>query len=438
MKKVGWPGVLFILLVTVMAGCQNEEVDNETKEIGEDVLEEPVTITVMGEVMLLEDDVLAEFFKPVTDKYPNVSFEKTSHSLEDMVAAGQVPDMIITSNPNLYNHVEGETASDMSEFFASQNLDLSRFNPAIVADLEQQAEIFDTPDAIYAMPLSLNYGVLIYNKDIFDLFGVDYPEADLTWDNVIELTRKVTGTRDGVDYLGVDPRWIHALFRAHSLSYVDDNGDVDMMTDDFKEVIDVYAQVYSIPGMVGQNEENYGYGGMGAFMEERRLAMIPVWVTEVTENIPTMEEVGLNWDITSFPSFVSTPGLGRNVDYHAIVVPETAKNREAALHVAAEMVTDDAQRYLSEEVNRVTVLDNSDIRESYAAGSNAYEGKHLQDIFTVDPSPDRKPSPFNQELDEIMMDLRKKLAVENKDVNTILREAQEEAETLVKEFKKNQ
>ncbi|GIN72284.1 sugar ABC transporter substrate-binding protein [Bacillus sp. J14TS2] len=438
MKKVGWLGVLFILLVTVsMAGCQNEEVGNETKEIGKDVLEEPVTITIMGSAMMVDDDMIDEFFKPIIDKYPNVSLKATSDSIEDMVAAGKVPDMIITSNPSLYDNIEKELAGDMSEFFESQNIDLSRFNPAIVEDLAQHGEVFDTPDAIYAMPLSLNYGVLMYNKDIFDTFGVDYPEAGITWDDVIDLARKTTGMRDGIEYIGLDPGWIHELFRAHSLSYVDDNGQVDLMTDGFKEVMDVFDQAYSIPGMIGQNEENYGYGGMGIFIEERRLAMFPAWVTMVTENIPLMEESGLNWDITSFPTFTGTPEFGRNIDYHAIIIPETAENREAALHVAAEMVTEEAQLYLSKEVNRVTVLDNPEIRESYATGSNAYEGKHLQDIFTVDPSLDRKPSPYNQELDELMMDLRRKLAVENKDVNTILREAQEEAETLAKEFEKN-
>ncbi|MFS0614421.1 ABC transporter substrate-binding protein [Lederbergia ruris] len=443
MKKVVWLGALLILLVAVpMAGCKNvDDAKGDGKETmgkGEGVLDEPVTITIMGFAMMVDDDIIDEFFKPITDKYPNVSLKATSDSIEDMVAAGKVPDMIITSNPGLYDNIENELASDLSEFFDRQNIDISRFNPAIVEDLEKHAEVFDTPGAIYAMPLSLNYGVLIYNKDIFDTFGVNYPEAGITWDDVIELARKTTGTRNGVEYIGLDPGWIHELFRAHSLSYVDDNGQVDLMTDGFKEVMDVFSQAYSIPGMIGENEENYGYGGMGIFIEERRLAMFPAWVTMVTENIPLMEESGLNWDITSFPTFTSTPEFGRNIDYHAMIIPETAENREAALQIAAEMVSDEAQLYLSEKVNRVTVLDNTEIRESYATGSNAYDGKHLQDIFEVEPSLDRKPTPYNQELDELMMELRRKLAVENNDVNTVLREAQEKAETLVKEFKKKQ
>ncbi|MCJ7843018.1 extracellular solute-binding protein [Lederbergia sp. NSJ-179] len=449
MKKLVWWGSLVLLLtLSLLVGCQNKNsaesdggsTKNEATENSENVLDGPVTITIYNQTMgLIDDDLVTELFKPVTDKYPDVSFELLKDvNLEDMVAAGEVPDIITTSNPMLYDLIDMELAGDMSKFLDRQNFDWGRINPAIIDDLKQQSETFDTPDAIYGMPISLNYGLLVYNKEIFDLFGVDYPEAGLTWDEVIDLARQVTGTRDGVDYIGFDPGWIHEALRAHSLSYIDDNGEVDLTTDGFKEVLSVFDQAYNIPGMIGENEENYGYGGITKFIEERRLAMFPYWVIPLTSRIPVMEETGVEWDITTFPAFSSTPDLGRNVDYHAFVIPETAKNREAALQIAVEMMSDEAQTYLSEQVNRVTVLDNEDIRESYAAGSDMYEGKHLQEIFSIDPSPDRKPSPYNSELDEMMKEVRKKLALENKDVNTVLREAQEEANKVVKDIQATQ
>ncbi|GIN74286.1 hypothetical protein J14TS2_47610 [Bacillus sp. J14TS2] len=441
---VRWRHLAILLTLILLVGCQNKagtesdagSTGNEASKTNENVLEEPVTITIYNEAMgLIDDDLVAEMFKPVTDKYPDVSFELLKNAnLDDMVAAGEVPDIITTSNPGLYDRIDLELAGDMSEFLDRQDFDWGRINPAIVQDLKQQAEVFDTPDAIYGMPISLNYGLMVYNKEIFDMFGVDYPEPGMTWDEVINLARQVTGNRDGVDYIGFDPGWVHEALRAHSLSYVDDNGEVDMMTDGFKEVFDVFEQAYSIPGLIGENEENYGYGGINKFIEERRLAMFPYWVIPYTSRIPAMEEAGLDWDVTTFPSFSSTPDLGRNTDYHLFAVPETAENREAAIQVAVEMVSEEAQSYLSEQVNRVTVLEDDDIRESYAAGSNLYEGKHLQDIFSIDPSPDRKPAPYNSELDELMKDVRKKLALENKDVNTVLREAQEEANKLVNDM----
>ncbi len=52
----------------------------------------------------------------------------------------------------------------------------------------------------------------------------------------------------------------------------------------------------------------------------------------------------------------------------------------------------------------------------------------------LEPSLDRKPGPYNNEIDEMMKGVREEIALENKDVNTVLREAQEEASQLVKDL----
>ena len=47
------------------------------------------------------------------------------------------------------------------------------------------------------------YG-LFYNKEVFDLFGVPYPTDNMTWDDIIDLAKKTTGTRDGNQYVGLE------------------------------------------------------------------------------------------------------------------------------------------------------------------------------------------------------------------------------------------
>lgn len=160
---VRWKYLAILLTLILLVGCQNKagtesdagSTENEASETNENVLEKPVTITIYNEAMgLIDDDLVAEMFKPVTDKYPDVSFELLKNAnLDDMVAAGEVPDIITTSNPGLYDRIDLELAGDMSEFLDRQDFDWERINPAIVKDLKQQAEVFDTPDAIYGMPI---------------------------------------------------------------------------------------------------------------------------------------------------------------------------------------------------------------------------------------------------------------------------------------------
>ena len=44
----------------------------------------------------------------------------------------------------------------------------------------------------YGVPLSVQVRILFYNKNIFDRFGVPYPQAPLTWREFIEIAKRVT------------------------------------------------------------------------------------------------------------------------------------------------------------------------------------------------------------------------------------------------------
>ena len=60
--------------------------------------------------------------------------------------------------------------------------------------------------------LSVQARVLFYNKNIFDRFGVPYPQAPLTWREFIEIAKKVT-------YVSDNP--YDSIYGIVKLSYVD-------------------------------------------------------------------------------------------------------------------------------------------------------------------------------------------------------------------------
>lgn len=445
---------LFLLL---LVACQGEEVqnpvdengsnteqNNTTEQGGEDaeeeessILNEPVTLTLWNRAMgIINNEVAEQMFKPVLDKYPNVTIEVLENvNIEEMIATGEVPDLIATSNYYLLDHMLMELAGDVSEFLERDGFSLDALNPAIVENLEVFAEINGTPGAVLGIPVSMNQGVLAYNKDIFDAFGVPYPEPGMTWEEVIELSRQVTGHMGGTDYIGFSPGGVQTISRALSLDVVDENDEANIHTPEYQMIFEWLEELYNIPGVV--NGETYNYN-FNFFMEERRLAMIPYWIAAFTSRIPLMEETGLNWGITSFPTTSDNPGLGREIDYHLFVIPETAKNREAAIKVASELMTEEAQIYLGREVLRLTVLDNDEVRKAYGEGSGLYEQEELEAVFSVQPSPTPRPTIYDREIYGILGEAQRKLAVEKMDVQTVLREAQEEATTKVREMRDTQ
>lgn len=44
----------------------------------------------------------------------------------------------------------------------------------------------------YSYPATIDVAIIIYNKAIFDRCGIPYPKTDLTWDEYIDLSRKLT------------------------------------------------------------------------------------------------------------------------------------------------------------------------------------------------------------------------------------------------------
>src|SRR5699024_5763762 len=107
--------------------------------------------------------------------------------------------ILFVGNPSsLATYEEHEVTMDMSELIEKHDFDLDRIEPSLL----EESRMFGDGE-LYTLPYTRGATVLHYNKDIFDLFGVDYPTDDMTWDEVIELASKVTGEKNGVEYYGL-------------------------------------------------------------------------------------------------------------------------------------------------------------------------------------------------------------------------------------------
>lgn len=56
---------------------------------------------------------------------------------------------------------------------------------------------FTYDDKVYAIPRDYNSIVLFYNKDLFDKAGIEYPSDDMTWDEAVEIGKKLTLDANG-------------------------------------------------------------------------------------------------------------------------------------------------------------------------------------------------------------------------------------------------
>jgi multiple sugar transport system substrate-binding protein len=201
-------------------------------------------------------------------------------------------------------------------------------------------------------------------------------------------------------------------------------------------VFNLLKEFYAIPGYIQNGKHTHS---TDVFFKEQRMAMYPNWVAAISSfftNAGTKD--AFKWDLTAHPGFSDRKGLGKEVDYHMIVVNKSSKNLEAAHYVVKEMVTKEVQTILS-RAGRISVLKDESIRSQYGADSDVYKGKDLQSIFKVTPSPLPPASKFDAKINSILInEAAKAVAIDGVDVNTALRNAEEKAnkEVIIPELGK--
>ena len=172
--------------------------------------------------------IIAEFERLNPDI--KVAFEPTTHADHESVliiklAAGTAPDAIsfageicrwsrwadIGKLMELDDIIEEDSSFDIDDFFPKM-IDMAKYDGTKVGQ-----------GPIYGIPASTAVWILHYNKEMFDKYGVSYPDDSWDWDRLVEETLKLNEDRDGDDVLDQygfyieniwDTRFIDMMMRA--------------------------------------------------------------------------------------------------------------------------------------------------------------------------------------------------------------------------------
>ena len=114
--------------------------------------------------------------------------------LEAGASGGELPDVFWMHINEAQKYMEAEMLLNLNEYIeADDAIDLDNYYEGIV-------NIYRNNDVQYALPKDHDTIALIYNKAIFDKYGVDYPTDDWNWDDYCAAARAITeaGKEDGV------------------------------------------------------------------------------------------------------------------------------------------------------------------------------------------------------------------------------------------------
>jgi multiple sugar transport system substrate-binding protein len=436
---------LVFALSAVIAGCgsgaasgDQPQGDGSAKDQPGKVVEntDPVTLTLFVNNVITDDDMQRQLLDPLKKKYPYITVtpivNKDGSRINDLLTAGTPPDLF-----NIYVGAVGvlqqaDLLEDITPLAKKDNIDLSRFQPVVMDSIKAAAG----NGALFGLPRLMNTVGLFYNKDIFDKFGVAYPTDGMTWDQTIELAKKVSRSDSGINYLGFASDALNRPGFSLSLAPVDGKTNkATLSSADWRRVMELNRAIYSIPGNIPDPPGSVNGGGLNQFNKNQNLAMLGTVGNQMNQ-IKAASANGLNWDVAQYPSFPDKMNIGGMVDVHIIGISKTSKHKDAAIKVVEIMTSDESQLSLARDSSQASPLTNPEMVKQFGTGDPFLKGKNIQALFKSKPAPSPQFSIYTNDVNKVLVPFYVDYVLGNKDLNTTIREAEDAINKKVEELSK--
>ena len=162
-------------------------------ETGQQTAEEPVTSTDCNfNASGGNEETLQKMYEAFHEEHPNITVEIETIAMDDYftqmqtrVAGGTAPDCYELNIENFASYANKGVLAEIS------GVDLSRLD-------ETALSAFNVDGKQYGLPGNFSNVVLVYNKDLFDQAGIDYPTADWTQDDVQTAAEAIRALGDDI------------------------------------------------------------------------------------------------------------------------------------------------------------------------------------------------------------------------------------------------
>lgn len=390
---------------------------------------DPVKVTIYQQGAGITDEefklLIAE---PVKKKYPYITVELVradkDKTPQNLVASGTLPDIVFTESIGLNTFKDLKAIQDLTGLLKERNFDLNRFEPYVIDTLKA----FGEKGEFYGIPFSVNFSATFYNKDIFDKFGVPYVKDGQTWEELTELAKKLTRVDSGVQYYGFYPGGLNLILGQSALELFDTKTQKASMTGDgWGRVFQTYKAVWDIPGnqVVGNN--------ITVFQKDRTIAMMADFGARLGE-LEALHNQGtpMNWDLTTFPVWKENPKAVAETQVHMLLLSSTSKNKDAAFKVFEVVTANESQLEMNKRGRKSTLKDPK-MKESFGANMNSIKGKNVNAVYFGTPAVTRLTNKYaiitrgeaNTAINKVVKD--------GLDINTVLRQAEEDANKKIME-----
>ncbi len=340
MKKMKVVVVALLVVNIMVSSCAGETQQTSQENGTEDNMEASTESTLDstdGEAKDVEivfmnysssganEEVLGQMVEAFEAKNPSIKVDVRTYGFEDYfqqlatsIAGGMTPDVFELNIENFRAYASKGVLAKID------GIDTSNIHPTTL-------EAFAIDGQQYGLPTKFSNIVMIYNKDLFDQAGVDYPTDEWTWEEELQAATKIRAMGD--NYFGVyRPIQTWEFYKT-----VVQNGGSMMNEDQTEFTLNSPENVEALQMMIDRvNTYNVTpnmdqMGGMGDWdlFKSGRLGML---VTGIWAFSDFKDSIDFNWDI------VIEPGIKQKATHFfsdAIVVSENTDKKAAAIEFAS-------------------------------------------------------------------------------------------------------
>ncbi|CAG7636609.1 hypothetical protein PAESOLCIP111_03766 [Paenibacillus solanacearum] len=388
----------------------------------------PVTLNIFNtrpEVSSNWEQLLVE---PLKKKYPHITIQEVKGKLNEVIASGTAIDAYITAEVDLGDYIQAGYTDNIEPYMQAHKMDSNRFDPVVIQTIRGRSA---GSKELFGLPFYLQFTALYYNKDIFNAAGVPYPKDGMTWEEAVELGRKVSFSRDGVQYLGIRTDQVGRLAAPFGLMPVDTATDrASVNNEQFKRVFELSQQIFALPGNRPANAKEVNTNPTNKFTKDKVLAMY-----HSVNRFSTLKSSDVNWDLAQAPFYPDRPNIGSVVDAFMIGIAKTSAHKSDAFKVIEVFTSDEVQLYAARALGYVSPLVHPKLQEQYGAELGFLQGKHLQAVFKSKNLPNAPLSVYHTAAQTILFEEHGKYIMGQMDANTALRTIDEKINQKIAELK---
>ncbi|WP_127580343.1 extracellular solute-binding protein [Paenibacillus koleovorans] len=429
MKKMWMVVLSSIMVFTLLAGCSGAGSGKESSgttpsgspassTAPKPVVEGPVTVTFLATTGPWPEESFQKFVaEPVKKKYPNITVKRLDpgqkgSSITELVASGDIPDIVSLYAGQFQQYKSVDIIGNMDALLKAHQFNTGR----ITTDVWETGKMAVGTSHIAAIPLYLSVSLLYYNKDLFDKFAIGYPKDGMTYDEIRALGNKLNREDGGVSYRGFHPD--NAIFGKEiaGLQFYDPaTNKATMNTQKWQDFFRFW-----------ESQWDFNFPTSGSVFDVFLNGQLAMRTGGSNNILRTINQSKFNWDVVTAPQMPSNPGYvtgysGRVMGF----VTKQSKNQDAAMLVLETILSDEVQLAMSKN-GLVPVLNSKPIQDAFGSDFEALKGKNMKAIFMLKQAPPITPSIVEASETKILQTAFTKVVTKQADINTALREADEE------------